>query len=104
MTFTESVEYVRQTFFPRWDRKRRWQIVEVDDLDGSQGRCVREVKTISIVRGMTAGDDLLVLLIHEIGHAVSNGYHARLWLLRMEKAAEVGDGKGLAAIASLLRK
>ena len=34
MIFTESVEYIRQTYFPDWDRRRSWQIVQVDDLDG----------------------------------------------------------------------
>jgi hypothetical protein len=104
MTFTERVEFVRSTFFPRWDRKRRWQFAEVDDLDGSQGRCDREVKTIRILAGMATGDELLALVIHEIGHAASNDYHGGRWLRTMEAAAEIADAKGLAAIASLLRQ
>ena len=48
MTFTTSVDYIRTTFFPGWDKGRRWQVVQVDDLDGAQGRCERKTKTISV--------------------------------------------------------
>lgn len=37
MEFTASVEYIRRTFFPDWDKGRQWQVVQVDDLDGAQG-------------------------------------------------------------------
>jgi hypothetical protein len=102
MNFTEHVEYIRQTFFPRWDRQRRWQIVQVDDLDGAQGRCDRGSRTISILGSMT-GDELLALLIHEIVHAVRNDYHGEAWLQGMEEAASRSDQNGAAGLAGVLR-
>ena len=102
MNFSETIEYIRQTFFPHWDRRRRWQIVLVDDLDGAQGRCDRGARTISILDGMS-GNDLLALLIHEIAHAASNDCHGRSWLNKMEEAANDADRLGQAALASLLR-
>jgi hypothetical protein len=103
MNFTESVEHIRTTFFPRWDRKRHWQVVQVDDLNGAQGWCERESKTISILDGMI-GNDLLALLIHEIAHAASNDCHGRRWLNKMEEAANDANRLGQAALASLLRE
>ena len=104
MNFSETCEYIRTTFFPRWDRKGRWQIVQVDDLNGAQGWCERESKTISILDGMS-GNDLLALLIHEIAHAASNDCHGRRWLNKMEEAAnDAADRLGQVALASLLRE
>jgi hypothetical protein len=48
----KRAEFVRHTFFPRWDRKREWQIVEADDLDGAQGKCDLDTKTVSVLRGV----------------------------------------------------
>ena len=103
MNFTKTTEYIRQSVFSDWDRKGRWQIVQVDDLDGAQGRCERESKTISILGSMT-GDDLLALLIHEIVHAVRNDYHGGLWLQGMEEAASQSEQNGAAGVAGLLRQ
>jgi hypothetical protein len=103
MTFTTSVDYIRTTFFPGWDKGRRWQVVQVADLDGAQGRCERKIKTISVLGGIER-DDLLALLIHEIAHAISNDFHGKRWLQRMEKAASHADQQGLPTLAALLRQ
>jgi hypothetical protein len=103
MTFTTSVDYIRTTFFPGWDKGRRWQVVQVADLDGAQGRCERKIKTISVLGGIEQ-DDLLALLIHEIAHAVSNDFHGKRWLQRMEEAANHADQERLPTLAALLRQ
>ena len=103
MNFIAIVEYIRTTFFPGWDKGRRWQVVQVDDLDGAQGRCERKIKTISVLGGIKQ-DDLLALLIHEIAHAVRNDFHGKRWLQRMEDAANHADQQGLPTIAALLRQ
>ncbi len=103
MTFTTSVDYIRTTFFPGWDKGRRWQVVQVDDLDGAQGRCERKIKTISVLGGIER-DNLLALLIHEIAHAVSNDFHGKRWLQRMEKAASRAEQQGPPTLAALLRE
>lgn len=74
----QSFQSVRQQFFPRWDRAGRWRLRQVTDLDGAQGECCREDHTIRITH-LPEGDEGTVLLIHEIGHAVANGGHGRLW-------------------------
>ena len=42
-----DAEFVRHTFFPKWDRERQWQIIEVDDLDVAVplGTVVHDVDT-----------------------------------------------------------
>jgi len=99
----KRTEFVRHTFFPKWDRKREWQIVEADDLDGAQGKCDLDTKTVSVLRGV-GGDDLTALLIHEIAHAVTDGGHGKKWLERMEKAAEKAESIGLHTTAKLLQE
>ena len=103
MNFIAIVEYIRTTFFPGWDKGRRWQVVQVADLDGAQGRCERKIKTISVLGGIEQ-DDLLALLIHEIAHAVSNDFHGKRWLQRMEEAANHADQERLPTLAALLRQ
>jgi hypothetical protein len=103
MTFLASVDYIRTTFFLGWDKGRRSQVIQVDDLDGAQGRCERKIKTISVLGGIEQ-DDLLALLIHEIAHAVSNDHHGKRWLQRMEDAASRADEQGLPTLAALLRQ
>ena len=102
-SFLYCFQYIRTTFFPDWDKGRRWQVVQVADLDGAQGRCERATKTISVLDGIEH-DDLFALLIHEIAHAVSNDCHGERWLQRMEKAANRADQEGLPTVAALLRQ
>jgi hypothetical protein len=96
-------ENIRQTFFPRWDRKKEWSVVIVDDLDGAQGRCEPEAKQIQLATYME-GDELTSLIIHEVAHAVARIDHGRRWLARMEKAAVDADKMDLGGIAGLLRE
>ena len=94
---------VRQQFFPRWDRAGRWRLRQVADLDGSQGECCPEDHTIRITH-LPDGDEGTVLLIHEIGHAVANGGHGKLWQARMEQAAVIAEDAGRNELAGLLRE
>lgn len=68
-----AFNYVRQAFFPRWDRKREWALLEVDDLDGACGSCVTPEKRVKIVPGYS-GNCLLLILIHEICHSFTTGH------------------------------
>jgi hypothetical protein len=96
-------EFVRATFFPRWDKKREWRVELVDDLDGAQGKCFDEEKVVRIAY-LLSGDKLTVLLIHEITHAVSRSNHARKFQDRMSKAAQKADTIGRPELGSLLRE
>jgi hypothetical protein len=96
-------EEVRTTFFPRWDRGRLWKVEVAHDLDGAQGKCYPNTKTIKILDGMT-GLDLTALLIHEIAHAAVNVWHGGRWRARMLVAAEQAERLGKGKLAQVLRK
>jgi len=101
--FKALAEFVRRHFFPRWDRKGRWKVVQANDLDGAQGRCDNESKTVKIRRGIS-GDDVTAILIHEICHAVGELGHGKRWRRRMEQAARTADALAMAAVAERLRE
>lgn len=89
----EAFEYVRKTFFPRWDKAGQWKVQEKPDLP-SHGKCDSEKKTINLQYISEDQDRLEGLLIHEICHAVTIEGHSKKWLDRMKaaatKAREVG--------------
>jgi len=94
-------EFVRRTFFPRWDRKRVWKFMVVDDADGAQGKSISRTKTVKIVP--TDADSLKLLLIHEISHAVASNAHGDQWKARMEKAAQQAESEALTDLAAQIR-
>jgi hypothetical protein len=101
-TFKKQAAFVRRCFFPAWDRRQQWKIVQVDALDGAHGRCDRGRKTVSILKGI-GGDNLTATLIHEIAHAVTDDHHGKRWQQRMEMAAVRADYLGLVTVANGLR-
>jgi hypothetical protein len=82
----ETYRFIRQNFFPRWDRAGRWGVREVWNLP-SDGRCDTKERMI-FVRPISQLDDdgLHLLLIHEICHAF-HANHLDKWCLRVHKAA-----------------
>lgn len=52
---------------------------------------------------LAEGDEVTVLLIHEIAHAVTNGGHGKNWQARMERAAIIAEETGRMELAGLLR-
>jgi hypothetical protein len=99
----EDLQWIRKTFFPRWDRECRWRLIQVPDLNGGQGRCYSETCTVRILI-LPHRDARAVLLIHEICHAATNQGHGKKWLKRMEKAAATAEALGYNEIAALLRE
>jgi replicative superfamily II helicase len=90
MNFKESVDYVRNKIFPKWDKERKWDIIkcEPDEIDGAKGFCTagfcdKKRKIIKISRS-----PYLMFIIHEISHAVTTQCHMDRWLKRMKKAAD----------------
>jgi hypothetical protein len=73
--------YIRQTFFPRWDKTRKW-IVILDRNLPSQGLCSEEKRQITIDHIDKDEDQLLLTLIHEICHTNLSG-HGKSWQERM---------------------
>jgi len=100
----EEFEWVRRTFFPRWDKKREWNLVLLDEGYGAAGRCDWHDRTIKIFDNeKPTGDPLTVLLIHEIAHAVARSGHFKMWTNRMELAARLAERLGKSELARLLR-
>jgi hypothetical protein len=68
------------------------------------GSCDFTHKIIKAARVPIDDDEVAVLLIHEIAHAVTASYHAKRWLTRMEKAAQQAKTIGRSRLATLIRQ
>ncbi len=98
----KAFEYVRVTFFPRWDRNKKWIVRLNHDLP-SIGRCNHETKSIEISYISDDDDKLYLLLIHEICHALQLG-HAGIWQARMLKASEKAKEISHENLSEMLKK
>lgn len=97
----QSVQYIKEIYFPRWDNRKRWTIKKDKSLP-SFGLCNRESKTISLKYIDEDEDNFYRLLIHEICHAVTNGNHSKKWKVRMLKARDKAKSIGHQKLAVLL--
>jgi hypothetical protein len=70
----------------------------------SQGLSDDETKTIHLQHLPEDEDDLHLLLIHEICHAVTSNGHAKRWLKRLSKAAQRAKRLGRDRLEQLLHK
>lgn len=64
-----------------WVKSKRWWY---------GGRCCPKTKTIRLRRDLVEGneaEEVVELMLHEIAHALTNGYHGEVW---REKAKEIG--------------
>lgn len=96
-----AFDYVRDAFFPKWDRQRRWKLCLNQRLKGEHGECHSERQTIEI--GPTAANELLLLIVHEICHAVAGPSHSQRWKSRMLVAATTAATVGMAKLAVQLQ-
>jgi hypothetical protein len=90
-----AFQYVRQTFFPKWDRGGKWKVVanpscsKSDDMGKEVGDvlalCCHVNKCIFVNEIPKAEDDLHALLIHEICHVKAMG-HGKKWARNMNRA------------------
>lgn len=100
--YEREFDYVRQTYFPRWDRKKEWKLQVLEDVDGAEGQCRYESKTIKI--RYTVESRLRLLFIHEIAHAAASVGHDKKWQARMEKAAQKAETIGEFELSGEIRK
>ena len=63
-----------------------------------------ETKTIHVMNVPGEDNDLQLLLIHEICHAVAAGSHAKRWRERMAKAAQKAKQMRLNKFAKMIYK
>jgi hypothetical protein len=96
-----SFEYVRTSYFPRWDKHQKWGIKRVWHLP-AQGKCDRISKNILIKEISPEEGELHCILIHEICHASSSPYHGRRWQERMTKASERAEKTGHIKLSKLI--
>ena len=98
----KAFEYVKNTYFPGWDKRRRWKVEErSEELNartarGVDGICDLKAKTIKINMSRISEDqnDLYDLLIHEICHCHNVG-HGESWQNAMFKRAHIASCKNL---------
>ena len=104
----DAFQYVRKTFFPRWDKKGKWRVVYLPEFkkrDEQQmaenlkrqgreypfklniGAICPNVGTDIIFYRIPANNSVLFeMLIHEICHALTNDGHGKKRLERMNAA------------------
>ena len=99
---SQAFQVVREQFFPKWDRAKRWRVRQVDYLDESQGKCCRDRKEIQILN-FPDGEERNLLLIHEIAHAFDLGHEER-WQARIKSALDTAEQLGRTELAGLLRE
>lgn len=130
--YQAAFAYVCETFFPGWNDRGIWKLVESSDFerkafvwDGQGrliekdaigpeaekyyketlilGRCLNNRKVIQIARGL-CGNRLLAIIIHEICHrgSWSGPGHWNDWIPRMQRAAAKAAAIGDQKLADLL--
>lgn len=90
-------EYVRETFFPKWDRKHQWRIKRVWHLP-LPAKYDDEAKKILIQSIPEARDGLHTLLIHEISHCVGR-HHGKRFRNRLSRAKDKAEIIGRKTLA-----
>jgi len=107
----KAFEYVKNTYFPRWDKSRKWKVEECSEelcaigARGVDGKCESKTKTIKINMTRISKDqnDLYDLLIHEICHCHNLG-HGESWQNAMFKRANIARTLGQLELSSLIAK
>jgi hypothetical protein len=98
----EMVEFIRKTFFSRWDNERRWTFRLSPKVAPESGRCIIER---NLIRISPSQSNPMALLIHEICHAVCpNCSHGSGWQRRMLKAAQRAEDIGNPELGQWLRR
>jgi hypothetical protein len=97
----EAFSFIRKRFFPRWDRLGKWKLCIRRHLKPGRGKCLPERQTIVI--SSASSNQLVVLIIHEICHAVASQSHGQRWKRRMLKGADTAVALGLSELAEQLR-
>lgn len=98
-----TVNFVRNNFFPRWDKDYKWRVIYKNSPCGKKGNCDSDKKVIYIAPWLR-GNELIDTLIHEICHAVTNSGHGKLFLQRLSKAEEKAKAMGLNDLAIFIHK
>lgn len=99
----KAFQYVRNIFFPRWDKKGEWRIVYDKDF-GIPGQCQSSGKKIFIGVVCQEKDRLYCLLIHEICHVWGEGLHRDDWQRRMAYRREKAYAMSMTFLGDLIQQ
>lgn len=99
---------IKTKYFPRWDLGNQWKasgaLLDQGKYPGYAGLCDHETKTIFVNPPPDTDEDhIRCLLIHEISHAVTDGYHGKKWEVRFLKAADIAEKLGQITTAQIIR-
>lgn len=94
----DSFDYVRKTFFHRWDRKHEWSCAVLDGTGRPNDKPIG-VWHFVIAKGR---DHIEAALIIEICHVVTRGRGRRAYMRRLMKVAEHAFSLGRRRIADML--
>jgi len=103
----KEFNYIREIFFPRWDKKGRWKIklgpLPPESPPKSQGWCDRKKRKITIKYIPENQNIFYALLIHECCHAVTNDDHEKWFQERMLKVAQKAYQIGNEMLGNLIK-
>jgi len=99
---------VKKSYFARFDRERQWRarFGSATDMTDEHGYCDDKTRTIFVSRRYlrASRDELAVILIHELTHAVlRSASHGAGFMRRLERAAKKADRLKRSALGALLR-
>jgi len=100
---------VKRKFFPRFDRAGRWKcrVGSFTTVHDEVGYCDDVKKVLFVSRQVAESrnyDLLLVVLIHEITHAVlGDGSHGKRFIARLETAMSLAEQLGRPSLAVALK-
>lgn len=97
-----DLDYIRETFYPKWDKKREWKIQRVWHLP-FEGKYEVKSKRILIRNVLEDKDEFYKLLIHEVCHSVAF-HHGKKFTNRLLKAKEKAEQTGQKELALKLGK
>ncbi len=105
-TLQEEFEYVRKTFFPRWDQKMEWKVADGGMNVDLWAFTKRDEKLIILYNELPNRAAIRSLMIHEICHAMNvpeslegDDEHGREWQRDMLKAGHRAAELGLDEVA-----
>ena len=109
---SQRFQRIKREFFPRWDKKNEWRIRQDSRFKRpGYAECQVERKTIKInlhnldnIHRNISENDVDVLIIHEICHAIVNGYHGPRFCNRLKEARLHAESIGRKSLAELLLK
>jgi len=95
---------IKNDYFPRWDKNIEWKCRNGPIINrwGDDGYCDDDSKIIYLSSEIKNENELKLILIHEICHAITKTGHCNTWENRMlsasHRAEHLGDIKLARAI------